>query len=412
MADGDVKDYAGEKKKPSIALVISVGPKMPKKPEDTSTPDEPMKKAWDTLVKYVGTYDISKNAFIPLANTSPSMNEFQPGQPLVDEMGRPMMERNEENKNIYDEYGLPYRMPVRQYIESSYGRPSGLRGLRDTPQQRALHRDLHGGLHIDQEQLRQERPDLFEMPNPMDAMPSRNADGKEMVAGTSRSRFRSRADDPESRDAENMTQAIDAAFSPAPKSLLDGRNKIYYTHPTARSKSWSTDFYQNAPKHIRDDVKTEPVVRDYDSDEYGPHTIGQKTRPDEGPEAFDVKQRLNRPFRPRSNYSKDRNKMTKAFEILKIRSAAPPRKPGAFRRRMPPTPEPEPEPEPEPMEEGPDPEMEARAKQSVVDAINRIRRKRDKFDESKEVVPTSIEEQEGDVEDLPFSHFLKPPEER
>ena len=40
MADGDVKDYAGEKKKPSIALVISVGPKMPKKPEDTSTPDE------------------------------------------------------------------------------------------------------------------------------------------------------------------------------------------------------------------------------------------------------------------------------------------------------------------------------------------------------------------------------------
>ena len=27
MADGDVKDYAGEKKKPSLALVISVGPK-------------------------------------------------------------------------------------------------------------------------------------------------------------------------------------------------------------------------------------------------------------------------------------------------------------------------------------------------------------------------------------------------
>ena len=38
MADGDVKDYAGEKKKPSLALVISVGPKMPKKPEDTSKP--------------------------------------------------------------------------------------------------------------------------------------------------------------------------------------------------------------------------------------------------------------------------------------------------------------------------------------------------------------------------------------
>jgi hypothetical protein len=60
MADGDVKDYAGEKKKPSIALVISVGPKMPKKPEDTSKPDEPMKKAWHALVEHTGTYDIRK----------------------------------------------------------------------------------------------------------------------------------------------------------------------------------------------------------------------------------------------------------------------------------------------------------------------------------------------------------------
>ena len=61
MADGDVKDYAGDKKKPSLALVISVGPKMPKKPEDTSKPDEPMKKAWETLVSYNGSYDLSKN---------------------------------------------------------------------------------------------------------------------------------------------------------------------------------------------------------------------------------------------------------------------------------------------------------------------------------------------------------------
>lgn len=60
MADGDVKDYAGEKKKPSIALVISVGPKMPKKPEDTSTPDEAMKKAWEVMVEDNGTYEISK----------------------------------------------------------------------------------------------------------------------------------------------------------------------------------------------------------------------------------------------------------------------------------------------------------------------------------------------------------------
>ena len=50
MADGDTKDYAGQKKKPSMALIISVGPKMPKSPEDTSKPDDKaMKKAWDFL---------------------------------------------------------------------------------------------------------------------------------------------------------------------------------------------------------------------------------------------------------------------------------------------------------------------------------------------------------------------------
>ena len=50
MADGDTKDYAGQKKKPSMALIISVGPKMPKTPEDTSKPDDKaMKKAWDYL---------------------------------------------------------------------------------------------------------------------------------------------------------------------------------------------------------------------------------------------------------------------------------------------------------------------------------------------------------------------------
>ena len=38
------------KKKPMMALVISVGPKMPKKPEDTATPDDKaMKKAWDFM---------------------------------------------------------------------------------------------------------------------------------------------------------------------------------------------------------------------------------------------------------------------------------------------------------------------------------------------------------------------------
>ena len=55
MADGDTKDYAGQKKKPSMALIISVGPKMPKSPEDTSKPDDKaMKKAWDALTKQMG----------------------------------------------------------------------------------------------------------------------------------------------------------------------------------------------------------------------------------------------------------------------------------------------------------------------------------------------------------------------
>jgi len=43
-----------DKKKPAMALVISVGPKMPKKPTDTATPDKmkkygTMKKAWSVL---------------------------------------------------------------------------------------------------------------------------------------------------------------------------------------------------------------------------------------------------------------------------------------------------------------------------------------------------------------------------
>ena len=49
-------DYKGDKQKPSkMALIISVGPKMPKSPEDTSKPDDKaMKKAWDALKKEMG----------------------------------------------------------------------------------------------------------------------------------------------------------------------------------------------------------------------------------------------------------------------------------------------------------------------------------------------------------------------
>ena len=44
------------KKKPMMALVISVGPKMPKKPEDTATPDgKAMKKAWNFMKENEGS---------------------------------------------------------------------------------------------------------------------------------------------------------------------------------------------------------------------------------------------------------------------------------------------------------------------------------------------------------------------
>jgi hypothetical protein len=56
------KDYKGEKTKPSMALIISVGPKMPKKPEDTATPDDKaMKKAWNFMKEAQDEMDMDKN---------------------------------------------------------------------------------------------------------------------------------------------------------------------------------------------------------------------------------------------------------------------------------------------------------------------------------------------------------------
>ena len=101
-----------------------------------------------------------------------------------------------------------------------------------------------------------------------------------------------------------------------------------------------------------------------------------------------------------------------AWQILKIRSAAPPRKPKPLRRVMrPAAPEPTPEPpKPDPITESLVPkQMRDRA---VLDHINRIRRKRDKFDERQEVVPTSQEELDGDLEDIDYDYFLTPPSER
>ena len=108
-------------KKAGMTLVIAVGPKMPKKPTETSKPDEKaMKKAWDFL-------------------------KFEPGDPLIDAMGRPL---SRENQN-FDEHGLPY--DDAQSIE-----------------QQKLADLLDSGLYVDQEHLKRVRPDLFDMPNPMD----------------------------------------------------------------------------------------------------------------------------------------------------------------------------------------------------------------------------------------------------
>ena len=185
MADGDVKDYAGEKKKPSIALVISVGPKMPKKPEDTSTPDEAMKKAWEVMVEDNGTYEIFKNVM-----------------------------QSERYKHLMD---------------------------------------------------------------------------------------------------------------------------LYQNDPEARNRI--TDYYKRfQPQNPQVPVAMRPIQ----ADARVPKEVGPD--PMMNPEIHQQQEQQNL-----------MNPMNKAFDILKIRSAAPPRKPGAFRRRMPPAPEPEPEPEPEPMDEEPRP---------------------------------------------------------
>lgn len=109
--------------------------------------------------------------------------------------------------------------------------------------------------------------------------------------------------------------------------------------------------------------------------------------------------------------SKPDEPMKKAFDILKIRSAAPPRKPNPIRMRRQTAPEPAPMPEPEPEPEE-DPEMKRRAMQVVLDKLNSVRRQRDKFDEDTEIVPTSMEEMTDSLKDVDLSHFLKPPEER
>ena len=129
-------------KKAGMTLVIAVGPKMPKKPTETSKPDEKaMKKAWEFL-------------------------KFEPGQPLIDAMGRPLSRENEN----FDEYGLPLipdeeKMHRGDFFESKYDY------LDLSPEREDLEETLDAGLHVDQEHLKRVRPDLFDMPNPMDRKP-------------------------------------------------------------------------------------------------------------------------------------------------------------------------------------------------------------------------------------------------
>ena len=100
-----------------------------------------------------------------------------------------------------------------------------------------------------------------------------------------------------------------------------------------------------------------------------------------------------------------------AWQILKIRSAAPPRKPKPLRPMRQPAPEPIPEPpQPAPVTESLVPKQ--MRDKAILDHINRIRRKRDKFDERQEIVPTSQEELDGDLEDIDYDYFLTPPSER
>jgi len=139
-------------KKAGMTLVIAVGPKMPKKPTETSKPDkmkkyggamsspDPMKKAWDFL-------------------------KFEPGDPLIDAMGRSMATPSRN----FDEYGLPYSEP----IEDEYDEMAAAYGERDGPEREELEDQLDSGLHIDQEHLKRIRPDLFDMPNPMDRKPDK-----------------------------------------------------------------------------------------------------------------------------------------------------------------------------------------------------------------------------------------------
>ena len=73
-----------KKKKGGVAIVIAVGPKMPKKPEDTSKHNEDMKKAFDIA------FDVLKKKSKPFHGYNPNKHHRKGG---LNEKGRAKAKR-------------------------------------------------------------------------------------------------------------------------------------------------------------------------------------------------------------------------------------------------------------------------------------------------------------------------------
>ena len=409
MADGDVKDYAGDKKKPSMALVISVGPKMPKSPEETSKPDEAMKKAWEVMVEDNGTYEISKNENDMLDQYGPP---YQTGA-MVPNYGRRDM--NATGKQLMDLY------------QQRYGEAP--------PQAGAMNQNREGTMLGDYGQGKMPRT----APVPLAPLPSPD----EIEAERRRrmmeyQRLLSQHPDRRRLMPDRDTDPFAKSFDELKKNVLPIRNRAIpevVTFPSERKLAVTPGRARSLRRKDMDDFPER--WRDIGPD--GPYTEGEidimdhdpgrgmsdisDPDPEEG--EFLTFEQIMALLPPEGYELTDGEKMlresaqqmnpgyfAKAYEVLKIRSAAPPRKPNPVRIRRKPEPEPEPMPEPQEPEPEEDPRMKMRAMQAVIDKINSVRREKDKFNEEEEVAPTSMEEMSDSLEDVDLSHFLKPPEER
>jgi hypothetical protein len=94
---------ADKKKKPTLALVISVGPKMKTKPTDAATPDMkkygsiPMKKSWVLLKETIDMHEYPKDSgnFMSLeemihARNADTRRALVTGQPQTTSAPRPV----------------------------------------------------------------------------------------------------------------------------------------------------------------------------------------------------------------------------------------------------------------------------------------------------------------------------------